>query len=148
MSIRSSQKISDVHAVDFIDYKEPVVLGVARRLFIKRMESTIFHLEARIVRATTHGKIFAIMDLMKLKTQMRSDVFTPSGATAFRTLYYRCSISLGCGMLELDYTGSAKCRLGISHHSMDNQAPKWVHLTSVYLKVGVFVFSSIPSKSK
>jgi hypothetical protein len=30
--------------------------------------------------------------------------------------------------LELDYTASAKCRFGISHHSIDNQAPKKEHL--------------------
>ncbi|MDR1542184.1 MAG: hypothetical protein LBU32_30245 [Clostridiales bacterium] len=30
--------------------------------------------------------------------------------------------------LELDYTASAKCDFGISHHSMDNQAPKKEHL--------------------
>jgi hypothetical protein len=30
--------------------------------------------------------------------------------------------------LELDYTASAKCRIGISHHSMDNQASKKEHL--------------------
>jgi hypothetical protein len=47
--------------------------------------------------------------------------------TGFRTALYRFEVKCAC--FELDYTvRNADADIGISQHSMDNQAPKKNHL--------------------
>jgi hypothetical protein len=56
-------------------------------------------------------------------------------------LYSYTAFHIKLPFLVLDYTASAKCRIGISHHSMDNQAPKKEHL----MKSGIICICTILS---